>query len=116
MPDRILVDFAGEGSGVAPLGLGTTADVGRGPEAELVACRFGGAMAMPTGTTLDYLVLLLRFAMSRHQSLRTRLRPGTDGRPEQVLHSSGQIAVELAEAGDAGARPRSPRRCGCDTA
>jgi hypothetical protein len=100
MPDRILVDFAGEGSGVAELAWGQQLmwDAAQKQNSSLP---LGGAMAMPPGTTLDFLVLLLRFAMSRHQSLRTRLRPGTDGRPEQVLYSSGQIAVELAEAGDA---------------
>ncbi len=38
--------------------------------------------------------------MSRHQSLRTRLRFGLDGQTRQVVHASGEITLEVVDAGD----------------
>ena len=42
----------------------------------------------------------LRFIMSRHQSLRTKLRFGPDGQTRQVVHACGEIALEVVDAGD----------------
>jgi hypothetical protein len=39
--------------------------------------------------------------MSRHQSLRTRLRLDLDGQIRQVVHASGEIMLDVVDAGDA---------------
>jgi hypothetical protein len=43
----------------------------------------------------------LRFIMSRHQSLRTRLVFDADGDPQQRVFESGEIAMEVVDAADA---------------
>jgi len=42
----------------------------------------------------------LEFIMSRHQSLRTRLEFDADGDPSQRVFESGEVALDVIEAGD----------------
>lgn len=51
------------------------------------------------GTTLDDVADWLRYVVGRHQALRTRLRLRPDEPPQQVLHGSGEMAIDLVEAG-----------------
>jgi hypothetical protein len=60
----------------------------------------GGFRALPPGQTVADVAAGLRFVMSRHQSLRTTLRFDPDGQPRQVVHASGEITLEVVDAGD----------------
>ena len=93
-----LVRFAGEGSGEAPL-TWAQADLWRGFVASGETATIGAAHRMPAGTTIDEVAELLRFIMSRHQVLRTRLRMQADGRPLQVCSASGEARLLIVEAG-----------------
>jgi hypothetical protein len=70
----------------------------------------GGAMRLEEGTSLEHIVHLLAFIMRRHQSLRTRVQTGPDGRPRQVLSDSGEVALEVidVETGVDGAEGEDP--------
>jgi hypothetical protein len=57
-------------------------------------------VALPPEVTLEQLGDLLRFAVSRHQSLRTRLRFVEGRPPRQVCFASGELRVPIVEAGD----------------
>jgi hypothetical protein len=57
--------------------------------------------ALPPGQTVADVAAGLRFIMSRHQSLRTRLRLDLDGQTRQVVHASGEIMLDVVDAGDA---------------
>jgi hypothetical protein len=59
----------------------------------------GGTMPLLDGQTIDQIVMELAFIMSRHQSLRTRYRVGEDGVPRQVLSDSGELLIEIVDAG-----------------
>jgi hypothetical protein len=52
-------------------------------------------MPLEPGTTVQDIVTLLGFILSRHQSLRTRLLLDGDGPPKQVLSESGEIVLEV---------------------
>jgi len=97
---QILVPFRGTGSGTDELSWGQREMWG-------AMCRqrsslpVGGAQRLPAGTSVDDIVATLRYVMSRHQSLRTRLRFDADGRPRQVVAESGVATLEVVDAGDA---------------
>jgi len=94
MAETILVRFAGDGSGTGEL---TWAQrnvwwmIGVLRTVRMV----GGTMPLEEGTTVEHIVHLLSFIMSRHQSLRTRIRTDSDGNPVQVLYDSGEVALEV---------------------
>lgn len=54
-------------------------------------------MPLSAGTTVDNIVRLLSFIVSRHESLRTRIRVEPDGTPMQVLSESGEVALEILD-------------------
>jgi Condensation domain len=97
--DQVLIHFAGEGSGVAELTWG---------QRELWGAmqRQGTWMPLPireplpAGTTVEDMAEWLRYVMSRHQTIRTKLAYRPDGPPRQVVHGSGDIAMDVIEAGD----------------
>jgi hypothetical protein len=100
MVDRILVSFEGEGAGVEDLAWGQKAiwrSIQRTGHAETI----DGIAPVPPGTTLEDCATALRFGMNRFQSLRTRLRFEPDGRVRQELFSSGEVPMEIVDAGDA---------------
>src|SRR5262249_7091320 len=99
--ERILVRFDGEGSGVEEL---TWAQIGfwQAIEGSGRSRAMGGVAPVPPGFTVDDAVEMLRFIVSRHQALRTRLRFDEPGKPpKQVCETSGEVALEVVDAGDA---------------
>ena len=96
----IPVRFAGDGSGEAPL-TWSQADHWRANQAAGQTSTFGGSFVWPAGTTVEFMVDSLRFILSRHQALRTRLRFDADGWPYQHCVSEGEIQLPVIEAGDA---------------
>jgi condensation domain-containing protein len=99
MTDKVVVQFAGEGSGVAELSWGQRQiwAVMQGMDNSLP---MGRALALPPGQTVADVAAGLSFIMSRHQALRTRLRFGPDGQAQQVVHASGAITLEVVDAGE----------------
>jgi hypothetical protein len=95
----MVVDFAGEGSGVAELSWGQLELLGA-MQRQRTWMPLPDKQPLPAGTTLEDVAEWLRYLMNRHQVLRTRLRFPADGQPCQVLHASGEIAVDVVEAGD----------------
>jgi hypothetical protein len=99
-PELIMVDFAGDGAGEGELSWGQKENWVRVVR-ERNWLPLGGPFPLPAGTTVDDVADQLRYIMSRYQSLRTKLRIDADDRPVQVVHGSGQIALEIIGAGDA---------------
>ena len=98
---QILIPFEGEGSGVGELSWGQQ-EIWLAIQHQRSSLGIGGAFPLPQGrATVDDVAADLRFVMARHQSLRTRLRFGADGRPRQVLAESGEVPLEVIDAGDA---------------
>ncbi len=98
---RIPVPFAGPGSGIGELTwaqrgvLWTIERTGR-------TLNIGGTTPLPPGTPLDEVIHVLRFTVSRHQSLRTRYRTRPDGGVQQVVAASGEVPLEIVDVvGDA---------------
>jgi len=100
MVERILVPFQGEGSGVEELTWGqkglwqTMRTDGR-------SRTMTGIDELPPGKTVEDAMDTLRFVVSRHQSLRTRMRIDSDGHTRQVLSDTGEVPLEIVDAGDA---------------
>ena len=96
---RMVVHFAGEGSGIAELSWGQLEILGA-MERQRTWMPLPYSQPVPAGTTVEDIADWLRYLMSTHQVLRTRLRFSVDGPPRQVLYGSGEIAVDVVEAGD----------------
>lgn len=97
MTGQILVPFDGQGAGVEDLTWGQIgfwqgiAEAGR-------SLTMGGVTSLPPGLAIEDMAEALRFAMARHQSLRTRLRLDPNGgRPKQVCSSSGVVPLEIVD-------------------
>jgi hypothetical protein len=99
MSHTILVPFEGEGSGVEDLTWGQIglwqAMVGNGRSRTM-----GGITTLPADLTLDQAADGLRFSISRHQALRTRLVFDADGRARQSCSTSGEVGLDVVDAGD----------------
>jgi hypothetical protein len=99
MVDRVLVPFEGEGAGVAELSWGqreiwsVMRSIGR-------PLYLGGVRQLPPGRTVSDVAGDLRFIMTRHQSMRTRLRFLEGGTPLQVVADYGEVPLEIVDAGD----------------
>ena len=98
MTGKVSVQFAGDGSGVAELSWGQAAiwSVMQHMDRSLP---LGGARALPPGQSVADVAAGLGFIMSRHQALRTRLRLDPGGQVRQEVHSSGEITLEVVDAG-----------------
>jgi Condensation domain len=100
MAQRIIVPFTGTGTGIAGLTWGQR-------ELWVGMCRqhtwmpIGAVRELPPGTTVESIVDELRYMMARYPSLRTRLRLSPDAPPHQVLAGSGEVTLEVVEAGGA---------------
>ncbi|GAA4255062.1 condensation domain-containing protein [Dactylosporangium darangshiense] len=105
---RITVPFAGAGAGTAPM---TWAQLGiwKTMVRTGINMNIGGTVPMPPGTTVEEMQTLLRYLVSRHQSLRTRLRFHPDGAAEQVLSEAGELTLELVDADDPAAAAEEVR-------
>src|SRR6185437_10111162 len=94
----IAVEVAGDGAGEGPL-TWAQADHWRGIVKTGQAATLSGAYQLPDGSTLTGQVELLRFVVSRHPALRTRLKPTADGQARQVCSANGQVTLWVIEAG-----------------
>jgi hypothetical protein len=96
---EVPVLFEGEGSGICAMTWGQQAiwDTIRRTGRTL---NIGGVMPVRGGTTVEEIAGVLRFAVSRHQSLRTRfLLDDTDerGLPRQRVHESGRTVLVVVD-------------------
>jgi hypothetical protein len=98
--ERLLVPFAGEGSGIGELSWGQREMWGMIQRLGS-SLALGGVSPLPAGMSLADAASALRLAMSRHQSLRTRLQFDADGRARQVVAAAGEAALQIVDAGDA---------------
>lgn len=98
MTNSVIVRFEGEGSGVAELSWGQ-AEIWSVMQAKSSSLSMGGARALPPGQTVADVAAGLRFILGRHQALRTKLRFEPDGQARQEVHASGEIALEVVDAG-----------------
>jgi hypothetical protein len=101
MGESVIIRFHGPGSDVEEL-TWSQRSIWDSMVAAGRSIAIGGMVAMPAGTTVDQVATILRFATSRHQSLRTRLTFESDGRPRQVVSESGEIALTVVDVPDAG--------------
>ncbi len=99
MVERILVPFEGEGSGVEGL---TWGQIGlwQSTLADGRSRTTGGTAPTPPGTTVEWFADMLRFMVSRHQALRTRLVFDKEGTARQSCSTSGELPLEIYDAGD----------------
>lgn len=100
MTERVIVRFEGDGSGVAELSWGQQ-EIWSAIQDKGDSLPFCVVRALPPGQTVADVAAGLRFIMSRHQSLRTRLRLDLNGQTRQVVHASGEIMLDVVDAGDA---------------
>jgi len=90
------VGFHGEGSGIGALTWGqqeiwnTIQRTGR-------TLNIGGVMRLPEGRQLKEFESLLRFVITRHQALRTRLKLDATAPPQQIVESSGEICLQVLD-------------------
>src|SRR5690349_12187203 len=98
--DRVVVAFEGEGSGTGELSWGQQ-------EAWMTILRLrswmplGGIKPLSPETTVEEIAGELRYLISGYQVLRTKLLLADRDRPRQVVHGSGEIALEVVDAGEA---------------
>jgi hypothetical protein len=97
--DRLLVPFAGEGTGEAELTfgqLGLWQSLAKG-----VSRTVAYVAEPPPGTTVADVADMLGFMVGRHQSLRTTLHRRDDGRPpRQRVSASGEVPLLVVASGD----------------
>ncbi|MFL6145678.1 MAG: condensation domain-containing protein [Labedaea sp.] len=98
--ERILVPFAGEGSGVEEL---TWGQIGlwQSIEQSGLTKTVHYVLELAPGTTIDDVAGSLAFMVGRHQSLRTLLRLRDDAPPLQECVASGETPLEVVDAGPA---------------
>ncbi|SRR6266487_685541 len=101
--ERVLVPFAGEGSGRGGLSWGQQA-IWRDFEVVGTPIWLTGLQAVPDGWTVDDAADQLAYIMGRHQSMRTTLLVDGDRPVQQVVHDSGQIYLQVIDA-DGGEGP-----------
>ena len=93
---KIMVDFVGDGAGSGELSWGQRENWHRIVEQRIWA-PLGGVALLPPGMTVADVADALRYLMSRHQSLRTRIRLA-DGHPVQVVFDTGEIPLDVVDA------------------
>lgn len=99
MVERVLIPFEGRGSGVGELTWGQLG-IWRAIQRQRCSMGVGRALPLPPGATIDAVAEGLRFVMSRHQSLRTRLVFDGDGHARQCVASEGEVPLEVVDAAD----------------
>jgi hypothetical protein len=96
-----MVPFHGDGAGIAELTWGQR-EIWAAMRKQRSSLSIGGVTPLPAVKDVDFFVEALRFMMSRHQSLRTRLRFAPDGGVRQVLADHGEIGLYVVEVADDG--------------
>ncbi len=94
MNETILVPFQGDGGGVDALSWGQC-EIWRPMMTVGSSFPLGATFPAPPGTTVASVADMLRFAVSRHQSLRTRIVTDADGTPRQHVATSGSVPLEV---------------------
>lgn len=94
--EHVVVPFTGEGSGTGELTWGQRA-AWRTFLADGEAKTLGGVVPLPPDTSVEKIAEALRFVVSRHQALRTRLRFGSDGDVTQEVFASGEVTLEVVD-------------------
>jgi hypothetical protein len=95
----IMVPFHGDGAGVAELSWGQV-EIWTAMRTQQSWIPIGGAGPVPPQQDVNYFVAALKFMMSRHQSLRTRLRFEPDGSVRQVLADRGEVPLHVLDVPD----------------
>lgn len=98
MVERVLVRFEADRAGVAELTWGQR-EIWSAMLAKEQSLAVGGARQLPADRAISDVADDLRFIMTRHQSMRTRLRFMGDGTPLQVVADSGETSLEIVDAG-----------------
>lgn len=98
-PERIVVRFDGDGAGEGPLSWGQTENW-RAILRQDSWLPLGGVQPLAPDSTVEGVADDLRYVLSRHPSLRTRLRLADGAPPAQVVAGSGEITLEVYDAGD----------------
>lgn len=100
---EISVAFAGTGAGTGELTWGQMG-IWRATQRNDRNMNLIWAEPLPEGTTLEQIADRLRFIVSRHPALRTRLRfvegPSGDRYPRQVVADVGEVPLHIADVGD----------------
>lgn len=96
MGNRVLVPFAGEGSGSGPLSWGQRL-MWNAIQRWNSSLALGGVSPLPDGMTTEAIAATLGFIMGRHPSLRTRIRRLPDGRLQQELAAAGEVPLDLVD-------------------
>jgi Condensation domain len=99
MTDWVPVPFAGEDGGEAGLTWGQQM-VWKGIQASKSSMHMSGMGPLADGMTVADVVAKWQFMMGRYQSVRTRLRFAPGCPPRQVVARSGEVRMEVVEAGD----------------
>jgi hypothetical protein len=97
--ERVPVAFEGEGSGVGELSWGQQA-IWNGMRESGQSLTMTAIRPLKPDATMESFVSELGFYLSRYQAMRTLLRFEPDGRPVQVVHSSGTAEIEVYDAND----------------
>ncbi len=98
-PERVVVRFEGDGAGEGPLSWGQTENW-RAILRQDSWLPLGGVQPLAPDSTVDGVAGELRYLLSRFPSLRTRLRLAEGAPPVQVVAGSGEITLEVYDAGD----------------
>jgi hypothetical protein len=101
MTEQIVVPFEGDISGVGELTWGQWEIWPMLQESRTTSFSLGWWEELPPGRTAADIADDLRFLMSRHSALRTRLLFTSDGRPQQAIAGSGKVSIEVIDSGDA---------------
>jgi hypothetical protein len=96
MAEPILVPFDGIGSGVDALSWGQ-GEIWRSMVAVGNSLPLGARFPAAPGTTVASVADMLRFIVSRHQSLRTRIVVDADGTPRQQVATSGKVPLDVVD-------------------
>jgi beta-glucosidase-like glycosyl hydrolase len=100
---EIRVRFEGQGSGEAELTWGQ-AGIWRASQRNGKTMNLVWPVPLAEGTPLAEIVTMLRFMVSRHPALRTRLRfaagPSGERHPRQVIAESGEVPLHIVDIGD----------------
>ncbi|MEO6702732.1 MAG: condensation domain-containing protein [Jatrophihabitantaceae bacterium] len=99
MRDQILVPFQGPGEGVEQLAWGQKG-LWQTIQREGASVYMSGLTPLPAGTSVELVADMIGFLFGRHQALRTRLRPESDGSIRQVVSASGVTTLDVVDAGD----------------
>ena len=99
---EIRVGFHGEGAGAGELTWGQMG-IWRASLRNDRTINLAFPMPPPEGASLADVAAMLRFLVSRHPALRTRLRfvagPSGERHPQQVIAASGEVPLHIADIG-----------------